>query len=58
MNLRRLVNQLRALFRVDRLDRELDDEIAAHLEMAEADRRCRSPTAIGSCVSGKRPAPA
>lgn len=37
MRIRRLVNRLAALFRARRLDRELEDEIAAHLELAEAE---------------------
>jgi len=37
MNARRLVYQVLALVRGRRLDRELNDEIAAHLEMAEAE---------------------
>ncbi len=37
MNIRRIAHQLAALFRARRLDRELEGEIAAHLEMAEAD---------------------
>ncbi len=37
MRLRLLVNRLLALARGRRLDRELDDEIRAHLEMAERD---------------------
>jgi predicted permease len=37
MKLRRLVQRLLALTRTHRLDRELDDEILAHLELAERD---------------------
>jgi putative ABC transport system permease protein len=37
MTLRLLVNRLLALGRARRLDRELDDEILAHLELAERD---------------------
>ena len=37
MNIRRIAHQLTALFRARRLDRELEGEIAAHLELAEAD---------------------
>jgi hypothetical protein len=36
---RAVVQRLLALFRRDRLDRELDDEMAAHLELAERDAR-------------------
>ena len=32
-----LVRRLLALFRARRLDRELDDEVRAHLELAERD---------------------
>ena len=43
MTPRRLLHRLLALVRQDRLDRELDDEVAAHLELAERDaRRARS----------------
>ena len=37
MNARRWLQRLLAMGRAGRLDRELDDEIAAHLEMAERD---------------------
>ena len=37
MTLRRLFQRLLALGRAPRLDRELDAEIAAHLELAERD---------------------
>ncbi|HEX6209712.1 MAG TPA: ABC transporter permease, partial [Methylomirabilota bacterium] len=37
MTLRRLAHRLLALVRASRLDRELDDEIRAHLELAERD---------------------
>ena len=37
MNLRFAVGRLLALFRRRRLDRELEGEILAHLEMAELD---------------------
>ena len=36
-----------ALVRQDRLDRELDDEVAAHLELAERDALARGPDAGG-----------
>ncbi len=41
MSLRRLVLRLLALVRRDRLDRELDDEVQAHLELAEQDGLAR-----------------
>ena len=41
MNLRRRFARVAALFRQRRLDRELEREIAAHLEMAEHDARTR-----------------
>lgn len=41
MTLRRAVKSLLALFRAARLDRELDDEIRAHLELAERDALAR-----------------
>ena len=41
MSLRRLVHRLLALVRRDRLDRELDDEVQAHLELAEQDGLAR-----------------
>jgi predicted permease len=37
MTLRRLVSRFLALFKTRRLDRELEDEIQAHLELAERD---------------------
>ncbi len=37
MKLRSAVARLLALFRKRKLDRELDDEILAHLELAELD---------------------
>jgi putative ABC transport system permease protein len=37
----RLLARLAALFRANRLDRELDDEVTAHLELAELDARER-----------------
>ena len=39
MSARRLVRRLQALFERRRLDTELDDEIQAHLELAERDAR-------------------
>ena len=45
MSVRRLVHRLLALVRQDRLDRELDDEVAAHLELAERDARRPRPDA-------------
>ena len=44
MNLRQLWSRLAALSRGRRLDRELDDEIRAHLELAERDGRARGLT--------------
>ncbi len=41
MTLRRHLARLAALFRARRLDRELDDEIRAHLELAERDALAR-----------------
>ncbi|HWI17696.1 MAG TPA: permease prefix domain 1-containing protein, partial [Vicinamibacterales bacterium] len=41
MTLRRAVARLTALFRRNRLERELDDEVIAHLELAELDARER-----------------
>ena len=41
MTLRRRVKRLVALLRNERLDRELDEEIQAHLEMAELDAIAR-----------------
>ena len=47
MSLRRLVYRLLALVRRDRLDRELDDEVQAHLELAEQDGLARGLSAAG-----------
>src|SRR5688572_1052590 len=44
MNLRQQWNRLAALARGRRLDRELDDEIRAHLELAERDAGARGLT--------------
>ena len=44
MSLRRLANRWLALIRKDRLDRELDDEVLAHLELAEQDGIARGLT--------------
>lgn len=41
MTMHRLLARLLALLRRDRLERELDDEIIAHLELAERDARAR-----------------
>ncbi len=41
MTLRRLVSRLLALVSKDRLDRELDGEVQAHLELAERDALAR-----------------
>ena len=44
MNLRRRVARLRALFTRSRLERELQDEVIAHLELAERDAIARGLT--------------
>ncbi len=44
MTLRRLAQQLLALGRANRLDRELDNEVQAHLELAEQDGLARGLT--------------
>ncbi|MFA5909691.1 MAG: ABC transporter permease [Vicinamibacterales bacterium] len=44
MSLRRLAHRWLALIRQGRLDRELDDEVLAHLEMAEQDGLARGLT--------------
>ena len=41
MTLRRRLARVLALFRANRLERELDDEVLAHLELAEHDARAR-----------------
>ena len=41
MTLKRRLNRLLALVRKDRLERELDDEVIAHLELAERDALAR-----------------
>ena len=41
MTVRQRINRLTALFRKERLDRELQDEVAAHLELAERDALAR-----------------
>ena len=54
MTLRRRVKRLVALLRNRRLDRELDEEILAHLEMAESDAQsrpgCRRKKPGGKCA--------
>ena len=44
MNLRHLAHRWLALARQDQLDRELDDEVLAHLELAERDAVARGLT--------------
>ena len=44
MSLRRLGHRLLALVRTNRIDRELDDEVQAHLELAERDGIARGLT--------------
>ena len=39
--MRRLIARFASLWRAERLDRELDDEVIAHLELAELDARSR-----------------
>ena len=41
MTPRRLLHSLAALVRADRLDRELDDEIRGHIDLAERDAMAR-----------------
>ncbi|MBY0492634.1 MAG: permease prefix domain 1-containing protein [Cyanobacteria bacterium] len=41
MTIKRLIARLFALVRANRLDRELDDEVRAHLELAEHDALAR-----------------
>jgi predicted permease len=41
MTMRRLLARVMALFGANRLERELDDEVRAHLELAERDARTR-----------------
>jgi hypothetical protein len=41
MTTRRLLARVKALFGANRLERELDDEVRAHLELAEHDARRR-----------------
>ena len=52
MSLRRLVHRLLALVRRDRLDRELDDEVQAHLELAEQDALARGLSRRGGAARG------
>jgi predicted permease len=44
VTLRRLLARVTALFRKSRLERELDDEVAAHIELAERDALARGLT--------------
>jgi predicted permease len=54
MSVRRLVNRLAALVRQDRLDRELDYEVAAHLELAEHDFVARGLTPADARAEARR----
>ena len=54
MSVRRLVHRLVALVRQDRLDRELDDEVSAHLELAERDLVARGLTPAEARVEARR----
>ena len=44
-SLREAFNRIRSFFRKDSLDRELDDEIAAHVEMAVEENLARGISA-------------
>ena len=54
MNLRYRVARLLALLRVRALDRELDDEVLAHLELAERDARARGLSAAEARQDARR----
>ena len=54
MNLRRLAHRWLALVRKDRLDRELDDEVLAHLELAERDAVARGLTPEEARLEARR----
>jgi len=51
---RAALERLLALLRRDRLDRELDDEIAAHLELAERDARATGLSAEEARLAARR----
>lgn len=52
--MRAALQRLLALVRRDRLDRELDDEIAAHLELAERDARAAGLSAEEARLAARR----
>ena len=52
--MRAALRRLLALVRRDRLDRELDDEIAAHLELAERDARAAGLSAEEARLAARR----
>ena len=54
MTLRRRVSRLLALFRKSRFERELEDEVAAHLELAERDALTRGLTAAEARRDARR----
>ncbi len=54
MTWRRRLARLLALFRQSRLDRELEDEIAAHIELAERDALARGLTAAEARREARR----
>ena len=54
MTLRRLAARLRALVLQDRLDRELDGEVQAHLELAERDALARGLEPAAARAAARR----
>ncbi|HUE85920.1 MAG TPA: ABC transporter permease [Vicinamibacterales bacterium] len=52
--MRAALQRLLALLRRDRLDRELDDEVAAHLELAERDARATGLSAEEARLAARR----
>ena len=54
MTLRRRLLRMLALFRKSRLERELEDEVAAHLELAERDAMARGLTAAEARREARR----
>ncbi len=54
MTLRRVLRRVIALFHKDRLDRELDDEVQAHLELAERDALARGLSASEARAAARR----
>lgn len=54
MTLRRRLSRLLALFRRSRFERELEDEVAAHLELAERDALARGLTAAEARREARR----